>query len=636
MDFSLDPKYVCERFLSNPTKNPETNKRIKIGSKVHKELVDKCKNYIQYPTGFTKPEEILIKEYCTGLNKTTKQEVKELMKRVFLSEVEKHTLERQSFDPFGKHFCHRFVPGDKELECSSGRRSIVVLDFMNSTSTPLIQDYNFCDVSYEDKIKYYITYIPVDYSQSTLDLSHIAGILDSNCNTMLIHVDVRTGADNDQILLSKFINMVNTYLTGYEIPKVIYGFMNFVKTKLISGTEIGHLDEFLFPNIIELRVLNVAYPSDINYLPHRLRVKNVDFIPFTRLDELDNALTMTSDSNRLSCQWWFKRFFSTVFECGKGRLVQFSGTCYMTVCFNMVMLGEYAKRIFIDALNTVARQIFKPEDIEYIKYPIDYGVCVDTRYMKDIQTRLKYYAKLFYNTICGAKSLSRVNSIARDIFKDASYDYFRFDAGNKSITDDGGRAPSVIFSLLMDLGINFLISDADGKLFSPYKRDLDDIAKAFTYLRIAKDEDAFTFLTPVTLSNEPEPDIILYIDLKNGPSRPGPSVPIPSFTGFVPETANINIFFDVIDPTSLSTIRKGGHTICGFSCDGYYKLYDSAYNIIENCNWTDPKQLLNNSYAERMTRQNGWIYKNIYVQTALLVNYNRRLEYLQKGSLCEF
>ena len=292
-------------------------------------------------------------------------------------------------------------------------------------------------------------------------------------------------------------------------------------------------------------------------------------------------------------------------------------------------------------MNTVARQIFKPEDIEYIKYPIDYGVCVDTRYMKDIQTRLKYYAKIFYNTICATKSLSRVNLMSRDIFKDVSYDYFRSQAGNKSSTDEGGLSWGVIFSLLTDLGINFLISDNDGKLFSPYKRDFDDIAMAFAYLRIGKYKDAFTFLTPVNLLNEPEPDIILYInsaiDLRQIPSTPIPSTPIPSFTGFVPETAQIGIEFDIIDPVSLATTEEDqGHAICGFSCDGYYKLYDPAYNIIENCNWTDQKQVLNNSYAERMTRQNGWIYKNVYIETALLVNYNRRLDYLQKGSLCEF
>ena len=145
------------------------------------------KDIMKRSVHYTKPEEILIKEYCTGANPTSKQTVKELMKRTFKKVADQHMLEKPAFNPFGTRFCHNFVPVDKEIECASRRRYIVVLDFMGLHSIPLSKDYNFCDVTYTDKIKYHLTYIPIFYDKPTLDLTIVSTILNSSCNTLLIH-----------------------------------------------------------------------------------------------------------------------------------------------------------------------------------------------------------------------------------------------------------------------------------------------------------------------------------------------------------------------------------------------------------------------------------------------------------------
>lgn len=599
-------KDQCEEFFQNRTRNPMTGKKILVGGPKYREISELCKKYERY----TKPEEILIKEYCSGINNTdTKQAVKELMKRTFTRVADQHILERQSFNPFGTQFCHHFVPADKGIECVSGRRHIVVLDFMGISSVPLSQDFSFCDVSYTDKIKYYIQYIPVLYDAATLDLTSVSTILNSSCNTLLIHVDFRMGTGNNEILYRKFIKLVNTYLAGYEIPKVIYSFMY---DRYLVPTD--------FPNVNNLRILNIAKKSE--YI--RVELHDTNFIRFVALDALDDETTLTTKSDRLSCQWWFKRFFSTVFECGKGRLVQFSGTCYITAAFNMIILGEYTKKIIIDYMNNAVEQVFSPADKELVKIPIEYGACERLDFTKkDPTTRIKYYAKIFYNTICVSKSMSRINPMVKDIFDVVSRQHFASDRGG-----DGGLTQVVLFGILTDLSVNFWVVDSIGTLYSPYQRGLDEIAQATELFRKNRNSDAMDEMDKVSFSSmKPDdyPDIILYISTHEG-------YHLPKISGFEPETSNLSLEFTRLSDAS-GEIHS--HAICGFECDGYYKLYDSDYNIIDNCDWTDPRQLYKNAYTERRAAQSGLVYKNIYIENAIFINESRRTKYIENGT-CSF
>ena len=624
----MDLKQKCDEFLRDQRTNPETRRKIKKDGPIHRRLTSECKSFFKLPpVSYTVSEKDIINQYCMGADKTTKQEVKELMKRTFNSVAEKHLLERPSYDPFGTRFCHEFVPAVTGLECVSSDRHIVVLDFMTASSTPLTQDYNFCDVSYTGKIKYAIDYIPVAYGQESLDLSSFADILNSSCNVLLIHLDARIGESedkDDRVLILNFIKTINSYLTGYQIPKVVYSFTN---TRKLSPLDFS-------PEINELRVLNVI-PRTMD-MTREVR-DGVEIIP--QADYYDSP---EKPSNRLTCQWWFRRFFSTVFECGKGRLQQLSGTCYMTAVFNAIILGEYTKRIVISAINAYSTA-FSQEDIESIKNPIEYGVCVDITSVKDVRTRLKYYAKIMYNTICQTKSLPRINPTYKDVFKDLGHNYFR--TGEEVI--EGGASPNVLFKMLLDMRVNFLVGNKDGKLYDPYRsrpRQVDELYELLrgiptdAYQNWRKGRNVFdAFLDVgeiVNILNEVDKedlsfvdaDIILYITDGIEPR------PLPVFPNFVPETSCIYIFFNDKDGNIV------GHNVCGFICDGNYKIFDSTgVRPISNCLWTDPVQLAE-TYLDITRPEYGLkVISKPCINSAIYVNNGkRRRERYREEGVCRF
>lgn len=605
-------KDLCEAFLQNPKKNPKTGKPIKIGGPVHTELVKLCKNYVSYPDYLTSNDERLIHEYCTGVNKTSeaKTKVKTLMKKVFNDPTDIHILDRPSYDPYGSRMCRAFVPSEKEMECQSYRRQIIVMDFLEMMGEPLRQDYSFCDVTYIEKIKYGITYIPVPYTETKLDLSNFSGMLNSNCNVLLIHIDSRIdGATSDMEIIRKFINMVDTYLTGYKIPIVVYNF----------STNDGIMKREDFPNITDIRILNVTGDHMVSY---KIIKNGYEFIPFRPIDIFDDTETLTTMSDRLSCQWWFKRFFTTAFECGKGRLIQFSGTCYMTTVFNMIILGEYAKRVIIAAINNAAEQLFEPKDISYIKHSFDDGACVDIGRIHETLARVKYYTKIFYHTICGSKSVAVEKAGREDIFKDVSQKYFRkFAQQDEKNPGQGGFPWAVLFRMFADFGVNFLVADSSGQLYNPYT-DIDSVDKAFKEFRFGGLKNVFRFFQPATL--DVNPDFILYINTDDIPMR------LPDIPDFKAETASIVLYFTKPDPSDPTKTKRSAHAITGFICDDYYKLYD-AHNIIDNCDWRNPDKLRNNDYTARRARVNEWAISSIHVQTAIYVNYRNRLRYINEG-----
>ena len=483
---------------------------------------------------------------------------------------------------------------------------------MTSKSTPLDKDYNFCDATYTETIKYYLTYIPVLYQEHTLGdsiLTMLDATFKSSCNSLLIHVDFRDGkGGNDDALFSKVVKMLNDYFGGhrYEIPKVIYSFAN---DKLLSRDD--------FPSLVNLRVLNVVDTAE------KLRTEQ-DVIRFLPLDEYDDDMTLTSESSRLTCQWWFKRFFATVFECGKGRLVQFSGTCYMTSVFNSIILGEYAKRILIKALNRcIDDGIFSSTDIAGIKRPIVSGVCIDSSRITELTERLKYYAKIFYNTICVTKSLPRIEPRYQDIFELTSSTYFStYAMALPKYKKEGGHATSVILTCLLDFDIKFCVLDRNNDFYSlpPHGGKADAYLLAERLRKLGWKYPGL-YLTPLDKPlNVIDPDIILYIDYEGD----NPPPPPPVVDGYIPETSTIALTF-------YKGLEIHGHSICGFVCDGSYKIYDSAYNTIDNCNWLDPAQLSNNDYTRRMQDFYGWKIESIFLTSVIYINASKRLQYITEG-----
>jgi hypothetical protein len=269
--------------------------------------------------------------------------------------------------------------------------------------------------------------------------------------------------------------------------------------------------------------------------------------------------------------------------------------------------------------------MFSDGEIALIKQPMDYyGACVDLRLVASDKERIMYYTKLFYNTICASKSLSRINPAHRDIFKTFSDMYFSGYAGKK--LDSGGFSISVLFAVFVDLGVNMLLVDSNGKYYDPYSASFSHV---FNYLRRHHTDKALALMKVVNLpdpSDESYPDVILYVNLDISRFTNLPIVD----NNFVPETSAIGIELEI-----EGSPDQEGHAICGFVCDGYYKLFDSAYNIIDDCDWRDILNISNSSYISRMKRLGKWKNIKLYIESAVFVNYNRRLEYL-KSRTCTF
>ena len=307
-------------------------------------------------------------------------------------------------------------------------------------------------------------------------------------------------------------------------------------------------------------------------------------------------------------------------------MLQFSGTCYLTSAFNLVILGEYTKRIIIDAINM--EMLSQTEDINFVKQPIEEGVCVDVSLLKTKRNRIKYYSKIFYNTICSTKSLARVNPASKDLFKEVSPYFSSTDLGF------GGTPVGILFSIMMDLSINFWIMDQNSVLYHPYSSSIP-VENLFTLFRMGHLKEAIGYLERVE-EGSAEPDIIFFIkhdkeDIDYGENRSFPKPP----ENFHVETASIAVIYNKPDYDNPPKRKKSGHALCGFECDGYYKLFDSAYNIIENCDWTVKPGLKNNTYTRRMKDNNKWEFETIFIATAILVNQKRRVKYIEQG-LCQF
>jgi hypothetical protein len=618
----LTESALCERFLYNPYVNPETNRPINRDSKTFLELTEKCSKYRKYrqPEIYTVPEDTMIKEYCSGISdSSTKEQVKTLMKKKFKKIFDQQNLGRASFDPKGTRYCHEFVPADLEMECSSGRRTIVALDFIKKDESPLLQDYKFCDVSYGDSIKYYIKYVPIAYDTTVpiVDFSNLARVLNSNCNAMVIHLDIRQGSTSDDLVFFEVASKtINKYFAVVEIPKTMYFF---------SNTSV--VDELSFPNVFELRVINVQSPRETKYGTIGYSEDEVDYLPYIVFDDKDNETTLLSSSNRLSCQWWFKRFFSTVFECGKGRLVQFAGTCYLTAGFNIIILGEYLKRIIIRSMNSVVeKNLLSSADLAYIREPIEEGICVNLRKLSSQTERILYYSKIFHNTICKTTHMARINPAKQDLFKDASDSYFseRLEEKDK---EKGGYTFGFLFKLLTDFRVNFLVADKNFNLYDPYSARSEEAYELMRIGYILKGtrilDRKHDYGSLVREHPDNYPDLILYSSNESG------YVPISAVKdlNFVPETSHISI-------SILNTVsdESEGHAICGFMCDGYYKLYDSAYNTIDNWDWTQG-DFSKSPYWERRSTEKSQIIR-MYIGSCIFVNYNRRLKYFNEGSMC--
>ena len=333
---------------------------------------------------------------------------------------------------------------------------------------------------------------------------------------------------------------------------------------ILVDYESASVKEDIYKKIMEGKVNTV---DDI--------IKELDGVPRKgAVSALPITQVQTIEKNRLTCQWWFIRFFETIFNCGKRKIFQVGETCYLTAMLNSILLSNYVKYIIIDKMKAVM------EDVESKAY-----ITTELTNKASSCTGELYVYRIVYNMICTDKYSDGISieplrasgnlgskRVAMDLVSLASEDFF--------CTEDiygcrttGGSAISTTYVTLLNTGVAFVIalkSDLQ-------KKRVFRIPKPIEHIRKFPDTQ-YMFSKLESVDAIPENiDIILYVN-NSGVIVKEQDDDIYSFDdiGFKPDTCTISYRTESHDT---------GHAIAGFSCDGYYRVYDNATNLTFPVNW---------------------------------------------------
>ncbi len=393
------------------------------------------------------------------------------------------------------------------------------------------------------------------------------------------------------------------------------------KTMFVSSYNYKDLTEgdFLFrDNFYSTRVINLRRGPDLGF---RTACGDGAICEYGQED---------NRPERLTCAPWFKRFLSTAFECGKGRLLQKSGTCYMTTVFNMFLLGKYLRHILVSKMNNYVST--HPSTIDDITLPI----VTKCPLINNAEAVSIYTFRLLYSTLCDIDVFKKI--VKRppyvDIFSEGADAYFK----PKLTSISGGWAFNVLYKVFHTLGINFKIAGIDADrdmavmepvdieqnvLRSKYHNQLffDDIYMQNIIKRSA--DGAVLRDTPI----EECDCIIIYNDTGSiiQPVSESQADAYLRSKNFEPEVCAI-----VIDSTDTGP----GHVVMGFRCEDEYKIFDSNGRILEYDWYTGTKDEMKIMGKDLKTPYPTLSDTNIHLSFAIYINSAKKAQIEREGSKC--
>ena len=554
-------------------------------------------------------DENIIKEYCKGETSDYKRAF-DLLKKKHTKASEKRDLDIRKHTLRTSKFCKPYLEtSETSVQCPS--RIIFVVDFLDFETRPFEVDKKYCNFETRDnqEFTYDIVYIPISYEDMTLDIINTYSRQFFNeCNTMVIYFEQKR---------SLFERVKATFNYSSHLGKLTK-FLDFMKLFPISRTLFvathdpsNAFDAFALQSDGFTRVINIKpqeYLGPFYTKAERVRRQDVEY------SLVESVFTLRPQ--RLSCASWFKRFLYTAFECGKGRLIQRSGTCYMTTVFNTMVLGETLKRIFTGALNNYVLQ--HPDIVPEITKSFEETVYCPL--LKDDRSKVIYIARFIYNIICKKNYLKSFI----DVFESGSDEYF----SSSKTGLGGGRPEGVMYQLLSLLGVNFRLCNGVSfydpvYISSELTRDTTDatISSIISNAHLQKSK---------TLSDA---DCVMYYDNNMLNGNPLRGSKLDSFLiekGFEPEVCVIAIRLNKKDKKTI------GHGIMGFKCNGIYKVYDSGLNQIFDCNWYDDRGGLSTLTDELFYNWNkNDNYESITNTHIIYVIYtNKKSKLAEKGMQC--
>ena len=323
--------------------------------------------------------------------------------------------------------------------------------------------------------------------------------------------------------------------------------------------------------------------------------------------------------NKLTCQWWFERFFDTIFDCGKGKIFQSGETCYLTATLNAILLSNVVKYILINKMKTVMED---EASKRYIITPLTQVVstCVRTLYMY----------RILYNMICSEKYGDGISIESPGGDKIIAMDLMSIDSTKFFCTEDkngcrgsGGQSRGTSYVMLLESGVPFVVAlkSEPGQFRLPNVSIVDHIRKAVYMFggNIFKDLES---VQTVDFDRD-SVDIILYIDdtelehitKKDKLSRAEELYDL----GFEVDTCTISYNVAVHGSTQ--------HSIAGFSCDGDYRFYDNALNVTIPIDWRKGLDAIKYDFGQEFRE-----FSYILFDMAFYVNTKKIAEYLSNGT----
>ena len=386
------------------------------------------------------------------------------------------------------------------------KKNILILHIFESDDEKYtISDKNFCDSNIP--IKYDLIYIPVQYSKLERLMDELKDLIENSLDFMyrtVVFCNVHNEQDIDILIrMIQEITFKNT---------VMY---------LKTSTQISPLE-----SVEGIKIINAVGFS---------RIETNQALPFYRksLNGSEYILVdyfyFSEDIRTLECAWWFNMFINKVFDCGKKRLQQFSGTCYINSVLNGFILSKNLSKLISSELKKLIASPTTPKPLlDYITSDI---VEQESCPFYDGSSS-NYLLHLFYNILENPPFYSGV-----DIMTGLDEKYHI-----KTKSNTGGNPEIILKAVLNTFQIPHLNFTGN---FVQNGEVNDAILLTWTDIDYT---DVYYLKETVWVG----------------------------YQSFDLEFAVIGIDFPD---------EEIGHAVCGFICDGVHKIYDSSTNYIHTVHW---------------------------------------------------
>lgn len=267
----------------------------------------------------------------------------------------------------------------------------------------------------------------------------------------------------------------------------------------------------------------------------------------------------------LECRFWFQRALVKLSECARGRLIQQTGTCYLTAVINGILITPSIRNLCIQAMkndlskDASMKALIMDKDLsELVKLPKNF-------------TGKMFLYKILYHTFCGInKGKATITDMSHNLFKVASGRFFTYynDEKKKSTFGESGFSIIPLCNLFNEMSLPGLL------LFQ------DKIYNFPSIVPFEDEEDFFALVPSFKPYDKPIDKAAICVQFYDAEQKTINETNIINGKKF-------NIAFAIL---GIRAPAKGrgisfSHQILAFFCNGNPMIYDSDSNEFYPVNW---------------------------------------------------